>query len=362
MSNEVYANGNEIACKSGDDKVIAAFPDVCLSPPSPPAGPIPVPYPNTSFSKDTKEGSKTVKINGNEVMLKDSSYYKTSPLGDEAATNGLGASVVTHVITGKTYFVAWSMDVKFEDENVDRHLDLTSSNHASYPGSPPPVSPALEASNLALNRLKVDECPCCGNPGGKCPAALSKAFPNGAKREAYSHREFYRLDETKPDGTLTALAAKRQQDITNNPCAKGDCPNADNSERKSKPPCDVYRVTTTEESTELSQNRHCPKQELRDHHKIPKAKGAIKGFFKNNPSGRIMNMDKAAWDAKDIEQQNKVVQLDHVTPRAAGGCPGSKNNTQPHGSKCDNCKKMDEIQDSWNNQELTSRRNDLGIN
>jgi hypothetical protein len=56
------------------------------------------------------------------------------------------------------------------------------------------------------------------------------------------------------------------------------------------------------------------------------------------------------------------MQLDHVTPRAAGGCPGSKNNTQPHGSKCDNCKKMDEIQDSWNNQELTSRRNDLGIN
>lgn len=131
MGCEVYANGDEIACKSGDGKVVAAFPDVCLSPPSPPAGPIPIPYPDTSFSKDMQNGSKTVMIKGKEVMLKDQSYYKTSPLGDEAATKTLGQGVVTHVITGKTYFVAWSMDVKFEGENVDRHIDLTTSNHAS---------------------------------------------------------------------------------------------------------------------------------------------------------------------------------------------------------------------------------------
>ena len=108
MGCDVYANGDEIACKAGGGKVIAAFPDVCLTPPPPPAGPIPVPYPNTSFSKDMKEGSKTVKIKGEEVMLKDMSFYKSSPLGDEAATNGQGAGVVTHVITGKTYFVAGS--------------------------------------------------------------------------------------------------------------------------------------------------------------------------------------------------------------------------------------------------------------
>src|SRR5579872_355636 len=134
----VFANGLAIACKTGDSKVIAAFPDVCLTPPPPPAGPIPVPYPDTSFSKDMQSGSKTVQIGGDEVMLKDQSFYKTSPLGDEAATNSQGASVVTHVITGKTYFAAWSMDVKFEDSNVDRFTDLTTSNHASDPGSTPP--------------------------------------------------------------------------------------------------------------------------------------------------------------------------------------------------------------------------------
>lgn len=131
MSVDVYANNSEVACKAGSAKVIASFPDVCMTPPPPPAGPLPVPYPNTSFSKDMKNGSSTVKINGKPVMLKDQSFYKTSPLGDEAATKGQGAGVVTHTITGKTYFISWSMDVKFEGKNVDRHIDMTTSNHAS---------------------------------------------------------------------------------------------------------------------------------------------------------------------------------------------------------------------------------------
>lgn len=143
MGCDVYANSDEIACKAGDGKVIAAFPDVCLTPPAPPAGPIPVPYPDTSFSKDMQNGSKTVQIKGKEVMLKDQSFYKTSPLGDEAATNGQGAGVVTHVITGKTYFTMWSMDVKFEGQNVDRHTDITTSNHAS-----PPANAAVPMANL----------------------------------------------------------------------------------------------------------------------------------------------------------------------------------------------------------------------
>ena len=129
MGCEVYANGDEIACKAGDGKVNASAPDVCMSPPSPPAGPIPVPYMDSSFSKDMKNGSKTVKIKGKEVMLKDKSFYKTSPLGNEAATRSFGANVISHVITGKTYFIMWSMDVKFEGLNVDRHDDIAVGGH-----------------------------------------------------------------------------------------------------------------------------------------------------------------------------------------------------------------------------------------
>lgn len=115
--------------RGGGNKVIAEFPDVCLSPPSPPAGPVPIPYPATSLSKDMQDGSKSIKITGKEVMLKDQSFYKSSPLGDEAATRTFGGNILSHSITGKTYFVGWSMDVKFEGQNVDRHTDLTTSNH-----------------------------------------------------------------------------------------------------------------------------------------------------------------------------------------------------------------------------------------
>ncbi|RMI00754.1 MAG: DUF4150 domain-containing protein [Calditrichaeota bacterium] len=130
MPNNVFANGMAIACKAGQGKVIAAFPDVCLSPPSPPAGPVPIPYPLFSFSSDTTSGSKKVKINKKEIMLKNKSYYKKCK-GDEAATRSFGMGVVTHTIGGKVYFISWSMDVKIEGENIVRHLDMTTSNHAS---------------------------------------------------------------------------------------------------------------------------------------------------------------------------------------------------------------------------------------
>ena len=141
MGCDVFANDNEVACKASGNKVIAAMPDVCMSPPSPPAGPVPVPYPDSSFAKDMQNGSKTVLIKGQEVMLKDQSFYKTSPLGDEAATNSFGANLVSHVITGRR-FAAWSMDVQVEGQNVDRHLDMTTSNNAS-PGTTVGPFPSL---------------------------------------------------------------------------------------------------------------------------------------------------------------------------------------------------------------------------
>jgi len=129
MANEVYANGMEIACKSGAGKTICAMPDVCFTPPENPATPpgVPVPYPNTGFASDTTEGSKTVKISDKEVMLKNKSYFKKST-GDEAGA-AAKKGVISSKNTGKVYFIKWSMDVKFEGENVDRHLDMTTNNH-----------------------------------------------------------------------------------------------------------------------------------------------------------------------------------------------------------------------------------------
>jgi hypothetical protein len=129
MSCKVFANNRSIACKASEGKTAAAMPDVCLSPPSPPAGPLPVPYPNTALASDASDGSKSVKIGGKEVILKDKSAISKSS-GDEAATKNFGMGVVSHQIQGKVSFISWSMDVKFEGENIPRHMDMTIHNES----------------------------------------------------------------------------------------------------------------------------------------------------------------------------------------------------------------------------------------
>lgn len=147
MGNNVFANGREIACKAADGKALCAFPDVCFTPPQTPPTPpgVPIPYPNTAFAKDTDKGSKKVKISGKQVMLKNKSHFKTST-GDEAGS-APKKGVVTSKIKGKAYFNMWSMNVKFEGQNVVRHLDITTHNHGSVPGNTP-VWPYLDSMSM----------------------------------------------------------------------------------------------------------------------------------------------------------------------------------------------------------------------
>ena len=128
MGTGVFANGDEICCQASDGKSPVAFPDVCVSPPPPPAGPVPLPYPNTAFASDLANGSTTVFIKSSAVALKDQSYFSTST-GDEPATEAFTKGVVSQVIKGKAYFVAWSSDVKVEGLNVCRNIDLMTHNH-----------------------------------------------------------------------------------------------------------------------------------------------------------------------------------------------------------------------------------------
>jgi Domain of unknown function (DUF4150) len=135
---DVYANGMSIACKAADGKTVAAFPDVCFTPPLTPATPpgVPIPYPNTAMASDTTNGTKTVMIAGQEVMLKNISVFKTST-GDEAGS-APKKGVVTSTIKGEANFISWSMDVKFEGENIPRHLDLMGHNEQCDPTNTPP--------------------------------------------------------------------------------------------------------------------------------------------------------------------------------------------------------------------------------
>lgn len=144
MGKNVFANGREISCKKDDNKSVCSMPDVCLSPPSPPAGPIPIPYPNTAMASDTSDGSKTVKIGGDEVGMKNASNYKKST-GDEAATKSFGMGVVSHNIQGKLKHAAWSMDVKIEGANAIRHMDMVTQNHMNNTNACPGMDLATMA-------------------------------------------------------------------------------------------------------------------------------------------------------------------------------------------------------------------------
>jgi len=128
MKTNVFANDNEICCKASDGKSCLPPMDVCMSPPGPAAGPIPIPYPNTTFAKDLANGSTTVFVCSTAIALKDVSYFSTST-GNEPATQQFKKGIATSVIKGKAYFTNWSSDVKVEGLNVCRHFDLMTHNH-----------------------------------------------------------------------------------------------------------------------------------------------------------------------------------------------------------------------------------------
>ncbi|WPB81632.1 DUF4150 domain-containing protein [Archangium violaceum] len=332
MGKKVFANKNEIACKAGDGKVVAAFPDVCMSPPGPPAGPIPVPYPNSSSSKDLKDGSKSVLIGGKEAALRDKSYYKTSPLGDEAATKSFGANVVNHGIGGKTYFVSWSMDVQFEGKNVVRHIDLTTSNHGSQPpGNAIPVPNLdemdMEGKTLGEMEEQEDTCACCGLKGQERAERHGAGVP-------ITFSEFYGLDETDSNGRLSKKARKRRK-FLEKVMAKEGCTCATETSVLPKPPCNVFRKSVPGPSRPINSNitRH-QKNEARDQLGIPP----------RNVWEEMARSRREPWDDQKLQ---KAAQINHLVPLSAGGCPTSTGNLQAHCQLCKTCQSYDAEFTRW---------------
>lgn len=293
MTKQVFAGTWEIAAENGMNKSIARFPDVCLSPPSPPAGPIPIPYPDTSFSNTLKSGSVTVRIGGKSVALAQESYYQESVLGDESATRTFGGNVVTHQITGKTYFQAWCMDVKFEGKNVCRHFDITTSNHASAATTTGPLNTVETQSLGGGGEQRSMLCDCCGN------LAHSAAQLRG---EAITEEEFYNPSKTG----LRKVSVKggtqlRNLELTPKQRAQG-----------------VRGLSDAQGVREL-----CPDQ-------MPPADG---------PCSKYYRIDKAEKDSIDAQYEafnrsdnpfrppswNGALMISHRVPRAAGGCPTGPN-------------------------------------
>jgi uncharacterized Zn-binding protein involved in type VI secretion len=162
MGATVNVNNRTVVHKDSGG-VATAFPDVCKTPS--PGGPVPIPYPNVAKSADTSQGSSTVEMDGNPVMLK-GSVFSTST-GDEAGTAGGG--VASNTTKGKAEFVNYSFDVIVEGKNVARLGDMMLQNKQSSPNTPPfpEVQPPLvalpknagdeTAQDWSLKRMKIVE-------------------------------------------------------------------------------------------------------------------------------------------------------------------------------------------------------------
>jgi hypothetical protein len=189
MANQVYANNMEVSCKAANGKSVAAFPDVCFTPPQTPATPpgVPIPYPNTGLASDTTNGSRSVKISKKEVMLKNKSYFRKS-YGDEAGC-APKKGIITSRNMGKVYFNAWSMNVRIEGENAVRMMDITTHNHGSFPGNSP-TWPYIDEIAFGLNSTH----PCsqtaktlenkCGDLIVKTPRGRKASIDNICKSES----------------------------------------------------------------------------------------------------------------------------------------------------------------------------------
>jgi hypothetical protein len=226
VSNSVFAEAMGFFHKGAGGKGTAPG-DVCLTPPTPPAGPLPVPYVNMLSSSDLTKGSKTVKIQGNPTALESASEVSTST-GNEAGTQGGG--LVTHKTKGKGSFTLWSFVVKAEGKGVGRHGDPMIQNTASKP--PNCVCPTalenfekvLAEANIPKKRCKekykrkkhgpkedpseeqekeVDGKPCweCARDTGATEAVYSMRMVDG-KAVPRKKNEAVKLDRQKKGGKV----------------------------------------------------------------------------------------------------------------------------------------------------------------
>ncbi len=139
---------NMTVVHSGSSGIAMSFPDVCKTPT--PGGPIPIPYPNIAQSSDTADGSSTVKVDGNPIMLKSSNFRMSS--GDEA---GSAMGVVSNKIKGKATPANASFDVKVDGTSVFRLSDPMQTNGGSACNA---LNAAIAQPPLVTMAGMSDEC------------------------------------------------------------------------------------------------------------------------------------------------------------------------------------------------------------
>lgn len=147
MGLTINVNSLTLCHKGSGGVVVATVPDVCKTPS--PSGPVPIPYPNTAFSKDLVKGSKKVTADGgNSIAIKGSEFSMS--IGDEPGTAGGVKSGVNKSVAS---WISFSPNVKIEGKNACRLSDkmfLNKGNTVSMCG--------LGQPPLTVDELKEELC------------------------------------------------------------------------------------------------------------------------------------------------------------------------------------------------------------
>lgn len=352
---DVYANGLEISGKAVDAKTIAAFPDVCFTPPQTPATPpgVPIPYPSFGMASDTEQGTATVLIGGKTVNIKNKS--------DEKKTSGTEAGsapkkgIITSKNTGKKYFHKWSNDVKFEGEPVIRFTDLATHNHASPGGNTPPWVEFCKKGTFPEDFAdEWPKCPCC-----KGPAHANQVNADGKLYDTIPEEKFYQniVDnrQAKIDSIDVDIANKEPytQDPARLQKVRDGC-----AEQKAKASAAMDEITAARKKDPPCKNLHNPKDEgCGTHFKMTRSLSGIvpdenkkkaKQHYREKILGFTDGVRNAAIEAHKTPAgdpiKKKGEQVNHMTPLQAGGCPIHLNNLMPDSALPPECQKLDRAQ------------------
>lgn len=233
----VYANSNRVSGKKTPNKSAPAMMSVCLSPPTPPAGPVPIPYPVADMANHTADGTGSVYIEKKEVGKKNSSTYSKCS-GNQPATRAFGMDVVSHVIEGKTKFQAYSFDVMFEKGGADRFMDLTTSNHSNTG-----TATTMSAADSAEGDIEEPDC--------KALRAEAGRMRNASNEASRRDRSFSR-ERDRSQGALTASqsAGSGIQRRTSNALNASAC-------MRANPPMPVARKVGTQGSGASTSSNVC---------------------------------------------------------------------------------------------------------
>ncbi|TDF38691.1 DUF4150 domain-containing protein [Alteromonadaceae bacterium M269] len=132
------------------DNMAFAFPDICLTT-IPPAGPVPIPYPNIAQLADAQdisdESNKELLVGGKHVLLQISSVGSSS--GAEPADPSSG--VTSGAQNGVCYFAQYSGSVLYGSQSagIVRFMDATEQN-AVAKDSPGNAKGMVLASNPSV--------------------------------------------------------------------------------------------------------------------------------------------------------------------------------------------------------------------